>query len=424
LGLEINSDLIQEKEMGKQDQDAENRISRTMHIVGDISFKETTIVEGNITGNVTGETMIVTETGEIIGDLNIEKIICNGRIVGSITAQRLTVGSTAQIKGKLVYTTLEVVSGARIDCEVMSSDHLPEKKKVDELLTQNVDGLQKVKEKLVKQVEDTRESEVGDEAVASTPPINPPVLMEQIGIKEFFPEGDREKIAQSIIEAIKSSKEMVKIIGDLGSGKTSICQKVCDELSGSFKVIQLDNVVGSMKELFLRLAEALNIQIAEDLNQVDILEKLKKQISGSVVLILDNSHEIYPATLEGVIKNLSYIYSANEDTLQIVLFGDSHLENHLDPKAVDYFKSHPECAFELRPLLKDETHKYIDFKLSMIKSYVNSAQPIEFRSDSVAKVYTVSQGVIGKIDMIVEKALELAEKKKSHKIVPKFIKSI
>lgn len=422
--------------MKKQYQDIENRIDRTMKIVGDISFRGTIIVDGGITGNITGETIIVTETGEIIGDLVMEKVVCSGRITGTITAQRLSVGNAAQIKGKLTCGTLEIESGARINCEVMSNGHQPGKKKVDQFVARTADGIQEVKKRDIKQVEDTMEDEVcgeekpATEEVAQSLPINPPVLMEQIEMSGFFPDGEREKITGSIIEAIKSSKEMVKIVGDLGSGKTTICQRVCDGLSGSFKVIRLDNVIGSSKELFSRIAEALNIQIDEDSSQMDILEKLKgnlaekKQTSVSVVLVLDNSHEIYPATLEGVIKNLSYAYSSHGGMLQIVLFGDEHLDKHLAPKAIGYFNDHPECALELRPLFKDETRNYIGFKLGMMQRCMNSDQPVDFPDDSAAKVHTFSQGSIGKINRIVEEALELAGKKKSDKIVPKFVKNI
>jgi len=422
--------------MTGQYQKAENRIDRTMNIDGDISFRGTAIVEGGIKGNVTGEMIVVTETGEIIGDLTVEKVVCRGRIAGAITARSVSFGNVAQVTGQLDISVLEVESGAVIDCRIKNGSRQPVKKKMKPSVVRTDDVVKKVQQKEVKKVEDDVEKKVQEkvkqsaDTVLQTPPVNPPVSMATVAMSGFFPEGERENISQSIIEAIKSSKEMVKVVGDLGSGKTTICQKVCDGLSGSFKIVRLENVVGSIKEIFQRIAEALNVRIDENSSQTDILEKLKKtleaenQLSGSVALVLDNSHEMYPATLEGVIKNLSRAYSTNGKIMQIVLFGDEHLDRHLDPKAVDYFKGHPECAFELRPLSKEETRKYIDFKLGEIQRCMNSNQRVNFPDDSAARVYTFSQGVIGKIERIVEEAIELAGKKKSDKIAPKFVKNI
>lgn len=422
--------------MKGQQQNGENRIDRTMKIKGNVSFRGTAIIEGIIEGNITGETIIVTETATVLGDLVMENVDCRGKVTGTITTESLLIGPHAQIKGTLESTFLEVKPGAQLDCEINSGKLRPKKKEVDGDISLPLQGAEKISNKSEPDIKTKRaETVVTKGGRLEEPPVKKPSLhlstsIDREGKNGFFTYGDRGKVTQSIIGVIRSSKELIKVVGDLGSGKSTVCQKVCEELSGSFKVVRLEKVVGSTREIYLRIAEKLSVAVDENLSQNDILKRLKedlearKQASERVLLILDNSHEMYPATLEGVIRNLSHSYSTVNNKLQIALFGDELLNKHLDPKAINYFVEHPECAFELRPLSQAETSAYIRFKLDEIQRCMNSDQPVDFPNDSMTRVYSLSQGLIGKINRIVEQAIELAGKKKHSKVATKFVKNI
>ncbi len=421
--------------MKKQDQHVENRIDRTMHIVGDISFKGTAVIEGCMQGNISGETLIVTETGEIIGDLTMEKVVCSGKITGTITAQWLTVENAAQIQGKLLCETLEIESGAQVDCEVRSSSQHPIPQMIqppaqpeDTAEEINAEGVPQVVESAADKV--SAPEQAAAEKDLQDMPIPSSVLMEEREQDEFFQEGGRETILRSIVEALNSWQEMIKVVGEAGSGKTTFCKKICDELSDSFEVVRLDNAVGSTRDVLLQIIVALDVQIEEECSQADILEELKKilrpkqKTAKPVLLIIDNSHEMYPATLEGIMKNFCYRDVNKEERMQLVLFGNETLNKHLVPRSISYFQEYPECALELRPLSNDETTLYIDFKMAGIQRHTNREKPIDFPASSAAKVYTFSKGVIGKIDRIVEEAVALACNKKSDTIALKFVKNI
>jgi len=483
--------------MTKQ-QKAENRIDQTMRIDGDISFSKVTVVEGTINGNVTGETLVVAESGEITGNLNLEKLICQGRVNGEVTARAVTVGATASIQGPLCIESLQIDNGAKIDCQVGRPGNRLEKKKIDPILSRAAGKgeekarkkvprkpVKKVKppvkekpvkkkipqpaqpvkesnkeaakavqteqklderkipqpvrteqrvvekeisqpvqpeEKLVERTGRKQEEEVENEGMAL--PVNQPIPMEAVVSSSFFAGGNRKKIAHSIVNAINASKEMIKVVGALGSGKTTLCQYVCEELGYTMRIVRLDNVVGSTKAVFQRIAEELGVPIDNKLGQVEILTALKKEITDPVVLVLDNCHELYPATLEGIIKSLSQAYVSNGNLIQIILFGDELLDRNLDPKAVAYFVASSECSFEIQPLSMTEVKEYVAFKLGLIQKCTNSDVPVDFPDESVAKVCTLSQGVIGRIDRIVEGAIEMAGKKRKNTVIPKFIKNM
>ncbi len=102
-------------------------ISKEMHIVGEITFKGKAKLDGNLEGNLTGEYLILSETGYIQGDLRLDSLICYGKVIGNIHAKTVTIHSTAIIEGKLTAASLTVEPGALLSGEI-SAAYKEEKK--------------------------------------------------------------------------------------------------------------------------------------------------------------------------------------------------------------------------------------------------------------------------------------------------------
>ena len=87
-------------------------------VTGDISFKGKARVDGRIEGNVRGDYLILSESGIIIGDIEVEVVICQGRVDGNIKAKKLHAQQAAKICGNLDVIDLTVDSGASLKGEV------------------------------------------------------------------------------------------------------------------------------------------------------------------------------------------------------------------------------------------------------------------------------------------------------------------
>lgn len=97
-------------------------VSKDMNIVGEIHFRGKAKIDGMIDGNVTGEHLILSETGSIQGDLTLTSLTCHGRINGNVIADSVTVHSNAAVQGKLTAGSLVVESGALLTGEISASD--------------------------------------------------------------------------------------------------------------------------------------------------------------------------------------------------------------------------------------------------------------------------------------------------------------
>ncbi len=106
-------------------------LSQEMRITGEIFFKGKARIDGQVTGNVQGEHLVLSESGKIIGDVNVSSLVCHGTIEGNIDAKLVTALPTAAINGTLVSANLTVESGAFLNGEIKSSqqDNLIAEKK-------------------------------------------------------------------------------------------------------------------------------------------------------------------------------------------------------------------------------------------------------------------------------------------------------
>ncbi len=93
-------------------------------INGDISFNGMLILDGTITGSITGsqndDVLTISESGFIEGKINVANIVVNGKIKGDITSSgKVEVASKADIEGNVYYRTIEMNTGSRINGQLI-----------------------------------------------------------------------------------------------------------------------------------------------------------------------------------------------------------------------------------------------------------------------------------------------------------------
>lgn len=94
-------------------------VAEPFTIRGDIDSDGTLHVEGRIIGMVKAQTIHVSATGRIEGEVTCDSLTVKGQIDGHIRCQELNVASTARVSGHLTYRFIAVSSGARLNCEAV-----------------------------------------------------------------------------------------------------------------------------------------------------------------------------------------------------------------------------------------------------------------------------------------------------------------
>jgi len=99
----------------------ETLIGQSIEVDGDLSFNGGLHLDGKIKGNVSsdngsGSVLVVSEQGQISGDVNVPYAVINGTIKGNVYAsEKLELSQKACITGNVHYNVLEMASGASVN---------------------------------------------------------------------------------------------------------------------------------------------------------------------------------------------------------------------------------------------------------------------------------------------------------------------
>ncbi|WP_438960507.1 bactofilin family protein [Nereida sp.] len=94
-------------------------------IKGDWQSRGVVHFGGEITGNLVVDVLIITETGKVEGNVRAKSVVVEGYLRGEIEANDVCLSSNASVIGRIETETLQVDSGAQVECEVTAKDKAP-----------------------------------------------------------------------------------------------------------------------------------------------------------------------------------------------------------------------------------------------------------------------------------------------------------
>src|SRR5881409_563671 len=133
--------------------------------------------------------------------------------------------------------------------------------------------------------------------------------------------------------SISTRHSIVKVSGEVGSGKTMLCRVLMERLPATVETIYLANPSLSRDEILLAIGDELKLELEKG-QTTRILRALQEHLirlfgeGRRVVVLIDEAHAMPDETLEEI-RLLSNLESNRHKLLQIVLFGQPELDQHL-----------------------------------------------------------------------------------------------
>ena len=90
-------------------------------IKGNITEKESLIIDGEVTGNIDAETVKTNENSNIKGNISARSTVVGGKIKGNITSNKVHIKKNANITGTIKQKTLSVEEGAKLNIKTETS---------------------------------------------------------------------------------------------------------------------------------------------------------------------------------------------------------------------------------------------------------------------------------------------------------------
>ena len=222
----------------------------------------------------------------------------------------------------------------------------------------------------------------------------------------FASEGHKEALAH-IAYGIEERRGFVLILGEVGTGKTTLVRHVLRRLGTDVKSVFLFNSSSlGFEELLQAVLRDLEVP-SPGRRRVDLIEALNEFLlqensaGRRVVLIIDEAQHLSAPVLEDI-RMLSNLETARSKLLQIVLVGQPELGERLGQVNLRQLRQRIGLAAELKPLNRVDSIQYIKHRLAV----AGRQEPI-FTQMALRMVYRKSRGIPRLINVICDKSLVL-----------------
>ena len=241
---------------------------------------------------------------------------------------------------------------------------------------------------------------------------------------DFFFEGaDRGATLEALIYAVLHDEGIVKVSGEVGSGKTMLCRVLMERLPQHVATIYLATPSLAREEILHAIADDLELKLSPERRSV-ALRELQEHLIGlygagrRVVILIDEAHVMPEDTLEQV-RLLSNLESNRHKLLQIVLFGQPELDDTLAKPGLRQLRDRITHSFRTRPLSGAEAAKYLSFRMRA----AGYRGPEVFTPRAVRLIARASGGLTRRINILADKSLLAAYTENTHAITDKHVRA-
>jgi type II secretory pathway predicted ATPase ExeA len=238
----------------------------------------------------------------------------------------------------------------------------------------------------------------------------------------FFAGGNRGPILEALIYAITHGEGVIKVTGEVGSGKTMLCHMLPTRLPPQVETVYIANPSVSPEEILHTIAIELQLAVDRSAPRLEVMQVLhdflvKRYSEGKrVVVFVEESQSMPLATLEEI-RLLSNLETRNDKLLQIVLFGQPELDDCLRQPNLRPLRERITHGFRLEPLGAGDIREYLMFRMRTAGYH----GPDLFSDPVVKQVARASLGLTRRVNLIADKALLAAFSENTHTVRPKHV---
>lgn len=223
----------------------------------------------------------------------------------------------------------------------------------------------------------------------------------------FFAHSSHQEALNTLLVAVRTGEGFMKVVGEVGTGKTLLCRKFLDALDRESTITAyVPNPYLGPTTLLLAVADELGIAYPDKVNQHHLLKLLMRYLldvaaaGKRVVLCLDEAQAMPVDTLEAI-RLLTNLETERRKLLQVVLFGQPELDQKLSNPAIRQLKQRITFSCRLQPLRLSDVEFYIAHRMG-IAGYRG---PRAFSVSAVKRLFRASGGVPRLINVLAHKSL-------------------
>jgi general secretion pathway protein A len=221
----------------------------------------------------------------------------------------------------------------------------------------------------------------------------------------YLSEQHREALA-SLLYGINSNGGFVLLTGDVGTGKTTVCRCLLEQLPEHAEVAFILNPKYSITELLEAICDELKISYQHSGHRIKgYIDALNAHLLASharginTVLIIDEAQNLSLDVLEQI-RLLTNLETSSQKLLQIILIGQPELLTTLARPELRQLNQRITARYHLKALSREELSAYVAHRLAV----GGRAAPL-FSRAALRRLHRLTGGVPRMVNIICDRAL-------------------
>jgi len=243
----------------------------------------------------------------------------------------------------------------------------------------------------------------------------------------LYRSASHEEALTLLLQSIRRREGFIVLTGDIGTGKTTVCRALLQQLDvNTFSSLVLNpflSVEELLREILLDFGvvsrQAVRSGRISGASKHELVRTLQEfltsltTIRGSGVLIIDEAQHLSPEVLEEI-RVISNLETNESKLLQIILVGQLNLMDVLAGAEMRQLDQRISLKAMLTPLTREEVEAYIAHRLWVAKA----ADAVTFEPAAIDVVHAVSGGVPRVINLLCDRSLMLSAQLRVSAVTP------
>lgn len=222
---------------------------------------------------------------------------------------------------------------------------------------------------------------------------------------------------------VQGNGGFVLLTGEVGTGKTTVCRKLLREIGATTDIAFILNPALTDIELLATVCDEFQIDYEKDKVSLKLLfDSLTAWMMNnhhqgrSAIVLIDEAQHLSFSVLEQL-RLLTNIESNNKKPLQVILIGQTELQQKLKQSELRQLAQRISARYHLLPLTEQESAYYIQHRLNV----AGASFPI-FERRAVREVFRRSQGIPRLINLLCDRSLLCAYTQNTLKVTALMVK--
>lgn len=236
----------------------------------------------------------------------------------------------------------------------------------------------------------------------------------------FYPHEGAQAALNMLLVALRSGEGFLKIVGEVGCGKTVLCRQLLKILQGECVTAYIPNPDMGPDDLLMALIHELGVDVAPPLNRHKVLNALRDcllmhaEAGQRVVVCIDEAQAIPVGTLESL-RLLSNLETEKKKLLQLILLGQPELDEKLSRPEIRQLLQRITFSEYLGPMMTHRVPAYLEHRLATA-ALSEATDTQVFEADAAQEVARFSRGVPRLVNVLANKCLMLAYGENVHRV--------